>query len=220
MQVKSYGAKIKDIDEAKGMVVFYANAFDNVDGDGDISAKGAFTKTLQENRNRIKWLKDHNPTQQIGVPLLDGSKEDNFGLLTVGQLNLKKEIGRDTFEDYKLNAEHGRTLEHSIGFEIIKSHNEEKSAGKEVRIITEYKLWEISTLSAWGANENTPMVDAKGLDETLKLLETQLKYNYSDTRLRKVEELIKSLRKPEQSTSTEPMQGELIKHFTSKLKLK
>lgn len=213
MQVKSYGAKIQDIDEAKGIVRFYANAFDNIDADNDISAKGSFTKTLQENTSRIKWLKDHNPTQLIGVPLLSGSKEDSFGLLTVGQLNLKKEIGRDTFEDYKLNAEHGRTLEHSIGFEIIKSHNEEKSKGMDVRVITEYKLWEISTLSAWGANENTPMVDAKGLDDTLQLLETQLKYNYSDTRLNKVEELIKSLReKPDESTSDiEPI--ELIKSY-------
>ncbi len=38
----------------------------------------------------------------------------------VGQLNLEKQIGRDTLADYKLFAENGRTLEHSIGVKAIK----------------------------------------------------------------------------------------------------
>jgi len=195
-------------------VAVYANAFGNEDSDGDISSHGAFSKTLKENIGRIKWFLNHDPRINIGVPFLEGSKEDSFGLLSVGQLNLKKQVGRDTFEDYKLHAEHGRTLEHSIGFEIEKSHHEEKDDAK-IRVITEYKLWEMSTLTAWGANENTPLVDMKSLDSTLELLETQLKYNYSDERLNKVEQLIKSLRKPD-STSNEA--DALIKSFYNPFK--
>jgi HK97 family phage prohead protease len=213
MLKKATEAKVHDIDDAKGIVAVYASAFGNVDSDGDITAHGAFTKTLSENKNRIKWFLNHDPKLNIGVPLLKGTKEDSFGLLSVGQLNLKKQLGRDVFEDYKLHAEHGRTLEHSIGFEIAKSHPETvKSKGEErdVRVITEYKLWEMSTLTAWGANESTPMVDMKSLDDTLELLETQLKYNYSDERLEKVESMLKSLRKPD-ATSIEPI--ELIKSY-------
>ena len=36
-----------------------------------------------------------------------------------GELNMKKEVSRDTYEDYKLYAEHGRTLEHSVGVVVF-----------------------------------------------------------------------------------------------------
>lgn len=209
---KSIGTKIKDVDE-KGIVTVYANAFNNVDSDGDVSAPGAFTKTLTEDTGRIKWFQNHDPRILLGIPFLKGSGEDSFGLKSIGQLNLQKQVGRDTLEDYKLASDHNRTLEHSIGFEIIKSHHEEKGE-IQVQIITEYKLWEMSTLTAWGANHNTPMVDLKGsFDDNLKLLEQQLKYNYSDERLDTVEQLIKSLRKPDLSTSNEADAKLIIQSF-------
>lgn len=210
---KSLEHKVQDVDE-KGIVTVYANAFGNIDSDGDISEPGSFAKSLSENVGRIKWFLNHDPRILLGIPFLKGSGEDSFGLKSIGQLNLKKQIGRDILEDYKLASDHDRTLEHSIGFEIVNSHQGEKS-GNEVRHITEYKLWEKSTLTAWGANENTPMVDLKGnFEDNLQLLEQQLKYNYSDERLSQVEELIKSLRKkPDNSTSDEADVKSIFKSF-------
>ena len=217
MLYKATGAKVHDIDKASGIVTVYANAFGNIDSDGDISAKGSFKKTLSENRSRMKWLLNHNPTQLLGVPFLDGSGEDDFGLKNRGKINLNKSIGADTFTDYQLFAENGRTLEHSIGFEIVKSHKE-KADDKDIRVITEYKLYEVSTLTFLGANQNTPLVDLKSIDNTLELLEQQLKYNYSDERLEKVESMLLSLRKPSKDTSTEPM--ELTKLFYQSINTK
>ena len=83
------GAVIKDIDGKKGIISGYFSHFDNVDGDGDIIRKGAFTKTIKENgpgsaMPRIKHLLNHEPGQPLGV-LLD-LKEDEIGLAYNSQI--------------------------------------------------------------------------------------------------------------------------------------
>ena len=204
---KTLSADIKDIDEQKGVVSIYINSFNVLDSDGDISAPGSFTKTLKEGLKRTRWFLNHTPSLLLGVPFLDGSKEDDFGLLSVSQFNMKKEIARDTFEDYKLYAEHGRSLEHSFGFDIIKRDT------KDERIITEYKLWEQTTLTSWGANEHTPLVDLKGKDVTtiedaIGLVDVMLKYKYSERKLEALELIISRfkalLNEPQLSTRNEP----------------
>ena len=188
---KNFKSEIKDLNEAKGIAVVYANSFNRLDSDEDISGKGSFAKTLKENVLSSKWFLNHNRNILLGVPLIEGSKEDDFGLLAVNQFNMEKEISRDTFFDYKLFAEHGRTLEHSIGYDVIKRDEKDK------RIITEYKLWEISTLTHWGANSDTPLVDLKEYKEIKNIidhLELMFKYNFSDERLKRAEKLINELR--------------------------
>ncbi len=63
----------------------------------------------------------------------------------VSQLNLKKQIGRDTLEDYKLFAECGRTLEHSIEVRAMKRDGEDR------RKVLQWKMFEFSTLTSWEA---------------------------------------------------------------------
>ena len=41
--------------------------------------------------------------------------EEDGNLVMTGQINLKKQIGVETLEDYKLYRDHGKTLEHSVG---------------------------------------------------------------------------------------------------------
>ncbi len=89
MKFKQQSIEVKDLDDSKGIVVAYANAYDYKDSDGDISAKGSFDKTVNENYKRIRVLKDHNPRVSLGVPLNIDVK-DSFGLLTTTKFNLSK----------------------------------------------------------------------------------------------------------------------------------
>lgn len=188
---------VKDIDE-KGVVTKYVNAFGNEDSDGDISKKGSFKKTLNESFHRVKWFLNHDTRILLGVPL--EAKEDNTGLLVRSQLNMKKQVSRDILEDYKLYAANNRTLEHSIGVNPVKRDNNDS------RIVTEWKLWEYSTLTNWGSNEMTPAVDikcAKDIQEQIQLLEQMLKGKYSDERLNNIQIKLKELKtlvEPDDST--------------------
>ncbi|GAA4299423.1 HK97 family phage prohead protease [Nibribacter koreensis] len=216
IQYKSLDYAVKDIDET-GVVSIYVNAFGNEDSDGDISQRGAFAKTLQENFKRVKHFLNHDSKLLLGVPL--EGVEDEVGLLMRSKLNLKKEIGRDAYEDYKLYAEHGKTLEHSIGFNVIKRDP------SDAKVITEYKLWEYSTLTAWGANPLTPLADLKNQKDAKALVThlTQM-YNldYSDARLKSIETLLISLETGEPAPTTpppaEPSDLDLIDNFIKRLK--
>lgn len=148
-----YRTKANDVDEAKGIVIIDVNAFGVKDSQGDISMPGSFKKTLQEGFGRVKWLRNHRTDQQIGVPI-EGAEVDN-NLRVKGALHMNTQMGREVFEMYKLNAEYGRTMEHSIGVRAIK--RDAKDSAK----VLEWQLFEFSTLDAWGANPKTGLVDIK-----------------------------------------------------------
>ena len=188
---KSIATKTNDVDE-QGRVVIAVNAIGNEDADGDISMPGSFNKTLKEDFARLKWFLNHDPCILLGVPI-SGEEKDNLVQMT-SQFNMKKQIARDTYEDYKLYAEHGRTLEHSIGVNAI---NRNKSNPKEV---LQWKMWEYSTLTNWGANERTPLLDIKGMntisaEEHIKFLEEAVKMKYSDAKLKAITQSIDVIRK-------------------------
>ena len=216
MNFKQTSYDLKDLDEAKGIIVAYANAYDFKDSDGDISAKGSFDKTVKENFKRIRVLKDHNSTISLGVPLEIDTK-DSYGLLTKSKFNLKKEVSRDMFSDIKLMHENGLNAELSIGYQIIGRDQKNKS------IINEYKLMEYSFLSSWAANELSTVQDIKGIKShygILELIEKSYNLDYSDTRLRQIETLLKTLTNKEPSqldTSTVEPLLDVFKEFNSKL---
>ena len=189
MKFKQQSIEVKDLDDSKGIVVAYANAYDYKDSDGDISAKGSFDKTVNENYKRIRGLKDHNPRVSLGVPLNIDTK-DNFGLLTTTKFNLSKEVSRDMFSDIKLMTENGLNAELSIGYNVLNRDAKNKS------IITEYKLMEYSFLTSWGANQLSTVQDVKSIKGhygILELIEKSYNLDYSDTRLKQIEQLLKSL---------------------------
>lgn len=207
---KDFETKIEDVD-AKGRVLVAANAIGNVDSDEDRSMPGSFTKTLKENFNRLKWFLNHKTDLLLGVPV-EGREEGNH-LKMLGQLNMKKQLSLDTYEDYKLYAEYGRTLEHSIGVEPVK-----KEVKNGVRDVYEWKLWEYSTLTAWGANSETPLLGIKShsdIIETIDWLGIKLKKgNYTDEKFSQIETQLMQLKslliEPEQSTQDEPMKSEPV----------
>lgn len=193
---KGLSTVVKDIDE-KGIVTVAANAFGNIDSQKDISLEGSFNKTIKENFGRLKWFLNHNPTILLGVPL---EAKEMFPYLQVrGQLNMAKQVSKDVYEDYKLYAEHGKTLEHSIGVDAVKH-----TIKNGIRSVSEWKWWEYSTLTNWGANENTPMLDIKSVSEVadcIDWLELKMrKGNFTDEKFTEIQKQINVLR----SLSKEP----------------
>lgn len=193
MPVKQFSHEIKDFDEKQGIVKAYANAYDFKDSDGDISAKGSFTKTVKDNFKRIRVLKDHNPTIMLGVPLeLDAN--DPYGLMTVTKFNMNKEISRDMFTDIQLMKSEGLNAELSVGYEVVARDEKNRS------IIKEYKLWEYSFLSSWAANSLSTVSDIKSIKShygVLELLTKAYDLPYSDPRLKQIETILKSLTEKE-----------------------
>lgn len=217
---KQLECKLKDIDE-QGIVTFYYNAFGNVDSDNDISAMGSHIKSQAENKNRIKHFKNHDIRLAPGV--IKELGEDQFGAWARSQMILGTTLGRDTYEEYKAGA----ITEHSFGYDVLRAHKGNDGA----RVITEYKIWEVSSLTGWGANDKTPVTDIKSEADALFLLEKLLKLqkgNFTDEKLKEVENKIsellnhiKSLRStPDASTYSEPViSSDEINYLTTYLKL-
>lgn len=213
---KQLSYDLKDLDEAKGIVVAYANVYNNTDSDGDISAYGSFEKTVSENFKRIRVLKDHNPTLMIGVPLEIDTK-DTYGLLTKTQFNMKKDLGRDMFTDVQLMFDNGLSAELSIGHKAVRRDLKNKS------IIQEYFLGEYSFLSNWASNKLATVQDIKSIKShygILSLIEKSYNLNYSDNRLREIETILKSLSDEplESNTLTEQPIIDAFKEFRQSLK--
>ena len=212
---KGAAYNLKDLDETKGIVVAYANTYNVKDTDGDISAPGSFEKTVKENFKRIKVLQDHNQKLKLGVPL-EINTQDPVGLLTTSQFNMSKELSRDAFTDIKLEHENGMSSELSVGYKVMERDMKNKS------IIKQYKLWEYSFMSTWGANQFSQVQGVKNLKtvpEFIDLLVKAYDLNYSDGRLRKIEHILKSLTSgPSIDTSDAKPVIDAIKQFTNSIK--
>lgn len=198
--VQEMPISFKDVDGRQGIVTGYFAAFDSIDSDGDIIKKGAFVKSISEwgpmsRHPRIKHLMNHDPSQPLGV--ITELKEDNYGLYYESKLGTH-ELG----EDFIKMVDSGLITEHSIGFRTMKFNQikpwSEWKDGEAARELTELKLYEGSSLTAWGANMNTPLTgmkselkiekankriellikalrDGKFTDETFDLLEIELR---------------------------------------------
>ena len=178
-----FKTKSTDVDE-KGIVKVAVNGIGIKDSDGDISSPGSFSKTLQENFNRCKWFLNHDKTKLLGCPI-EGVEEDG-NLVMTGQINLKKQIGVETLEDYKLYRDHGKTLEHSVGVRAVKRDSNNPA------IVKEWFLGEYSTLTHWGANPQTFLMDIKelrgsDLRDHINMMRDALNKRYSGDKLKALE---------------------------------
>lgn len=185
LEIKSYSGAIHDIDE-KGIITKAVAVFDVKDDKGDISLKGSFNKSINDGLKRLKWYLNHDQTILLGAPLEAVANDTH--LITKSKINLNKQVGRDTYEDYKIYAETGRTLEHSIGAYAIKANKDASGT----RNVMEWKWMEYSTLTNWGASQDTPMFSLKNseysVEETIEFLEMCCKKaNYSDVKGKQIE---------------------------------
>lgn len=218
-KTKNISFKVEDLDDKNRTVKVALSKFGNVDSDGDIMAKGAFKKTIQErgvnstSNRKIKFLRYHDWEHEIGV-WKELYETDEY-LIGVGELG-RSTKGNDAFLDYQ----DGIITEHSIGFSLV---NDKYENTEEGFLIKEVILWEGSAVT-FGANEETPvmgvsksfdadyiqrlnkkylsLVDAiksgKGSDERLEQIEMNLKvcqHNYNS--------IINSLKESAKATQDE-----------------
>ena len=160
---KSFEGNVKDVDSKQGIVSGYFSAFGMVDSDGDIMMPGAFKRSIQdwgpEAKGRVKHLLNHDPSQPLGKIL--ELKEDGYGLFYRSQVGSHR-LGQDFIK----MVESDLIGEHSIGFRTLR---EQKSS--EANEIHEVMLFEGSSLTAWGANEYTPILGIKSLADSTKIQE-------------------------------------------------
>jgi HK97 family phage prohead protease len=163
---KSFNLEVKDVDTKQGVVTGYFSAFGNVDSDGDIMMPGAFKRSIQdwgpEGKGRIKHLLNHDPSKPLGK--IQVLKEDEYGLYYESKVG-KHNLG----QDYIKMIESGLIAEHSIGFKTLR---EQKSG--DANQIHEVMLFEGSSLTAWGANEATPLLGMKNMNN-IEQIQDQIK---------------------------------------------
>lgn len=160
IEIKSCGLELKDLSESKGVVAFYFSPFNTPDAAKDEATPTAFDKTFSESKHRVKHFRNHEKKEVPGV-IIELGKDVN-GAYAISQLAIKTEVGRDTFEQYKA----GIITEHSYGFKAIRA--EAKSMGG--RVLKEVKLHEVSSLTAWGCSEHTPIISVKSLEDAVDYL--------------------------------------------------
>ena len=141
--------ELLDADEAAGIVKGYGSYFGNKDSDMDVITKGAYTKTIKENGERVKYLYQHDMMQPSGK--MRELYEDDKGLVFVAEI-AKTQLGRDVVELMKS----GVITENSVGIMPIQKQNK-----SDYREITEVKLYEISAVTL-AANDQAKILDVKG----------------------------------------------------------
>ena len=137
----------------------YASFFNNIDAYDDIIEKGAFRKTIAENRNRIKVLWQHDTNEPIGIP--EEMHEDDNGLYVKAKISMT-----DTGKKALTLIKDGVITEMSIGYDVVK--DDYKMLGtKRVRMLKELKLWEFSPVT-FAANEKAKIMKMRHLLESIK----------------------------------------------------
>ena len=157
---KNLTLKVADIDGKKRMVKFYYAAWDNVDSDGDIIRKGATLKSIKERgpagKGLIRHFVNHEFRSNPGalpVGLLKEMGEDNTGAWAWSKIARTKSAN-DIYSLY----EDGFINNHSFGFDSIPNKYKSTNTGIE---FFEVKIYEVSTVTTLGANENTPTIEVK-----------------------------------------------------------
>ncbi|GGN32306.1 HK97 family phage prohead protease [Deinococcus daejeonensis] len=145
----------------------YAAVFGNVDSYGDIIQPGAFTKTIQERRGKIRVLWNHDSFAPPVGKLLDIS-EDGYGLKIKAQLS-----STPRGQEIAQLMRDGVIDSMSIGYSTIRHDYEQRDdLGREVRNLREVKLYEFSPVN-FPANEAASITQVKRQHEAEALL-TQL----------------------------------------------
>lgn len=144
IKYKSIAKAVTDVDTKGRTVVGYFSIFGNIDSDGDIIQRGAYTKTIAERgpqgSNKIWHLIDHyfSLSHAIAKPKILIEDEKGLRFETV-------------FPDTKLASdilklyEAGHITDHSVGFQTINSSISTVN-GEEINTITEIKLYEGSSV--------------------------------------------------------------------------
>lgn len=145
IEYKTFEFKIDEVDEVKdeGVIEGYASTFGNMDLGFDIVEKGAFKKTLKENKGKFPILADHSPYEQIGWN--EQAAEDDIGLKVKGSLVLTVQKAKERYALAKKALELKTPMGLSIGYYTVKA--EPDNENRNIRRIKEVKLFEYSLVT-------------------------------------------------------------------------
>ena len=156
MERKTVKFEVKEVNEDEGTFTAYGSTFTSEpDSYGDVVDKGAFKKTIKENKGRIKHLWNHSVMEPIGKP--DELSEDDTGLLVKGRLVLGVQRAREVLALMKA----GVVNEMSIGFDTIT-----EAVVKGVRHLKEVKLYDVSPVT-FAANQTAVIFDVKAMEDAI-----------------------------------------------------
>ena len=178
-------------DSDKRTIVGYAAAFGNVDSYNDVIERGAFAKTIAENRDRIKTFYNH--MYPIGKP--EEMREDARGLYTESKVS-RTPRGDEVLELIR----DGVISEMSIAFETVKSEQDDSTG---IRTLTELRLREFGPVD-FAANEQATIEAVKSLTQRFN---TGAKSGIDPDSLRSLRSQIDSvlsMLEPPKSTPHEP----------------
>ena len=134
MQTKDLKFELKSVAD-DGTFTGYLSVYGVVDLGNDVVEKGAFTKTIQEQRGVVPMLWGHDSKSPLGT--LDLT-DDEYGLAVKGEFFLEASAkARELHAMSKRFLEKGRPMGLSIGYEAIRKHVKEG-----VRYLKELKLIE------------------------------------------------------------------------------
>lgn len=140
--------------EQDGTFAGYGAVFGNEDRVGDVVKKGAFKRTLREQKaagTMAKMLWQHDMRQPIGA--FDVIREDDTGLYVEGKLAMKTRRGAEAHELLQMKALDGL----SIGYWPVEWKWDDKSG---IRTLLDVELFEVS-LVTFAANPLATVSDVK-----------------------------------------------------------
>ncbi len=161
---KAFGGSVKDIDPKKRVVTGYLTAFGNIDLGGDIGVQGMFAKSIQERKDKIFFLNQHDWKQPHGKFAV--LQEDSNGLYFESEPLPNTTYSNDVLKLYEAEV----IKEHSYGYSVVKSAWDDEA---ETRTLLEVKLYEGSNVTL-GMNPNTPFTGFKEL-HTVDAIEKEQK---------------------------------------------
>lgn len=159
---KFMGLELKDMNDSTGEVAFYFAAW-GLDRDMDIMKKSAYPKTIKENFKNIYHNIDHEEVCGV-IKTID---VDERGAFCVSQLILDSTVGMDTYARYKAKAIKG----HSQEFETLEYAYENIGNNKKARVISDVRLWGVTSCTKIPANEDTQTISVKSHAEAIEYME-------------------------------------------------
>lgn len=175
MEYKAFSTFTKGINGRT--VEGFAAIFGNVDSGGDIVHKGAFKKTIQENRKRFRHLWMHDPyqvptatikdIQEVGKGELPKEVIQEFPEATGGLFVVREYLETPRGNEILTAIKAGAVNEMSFGYDVVK-FDFGTLEDRSIRNLKEVMLYDTSDVT-WGMNAAT-VASKSHLDTELQKL--------------------------------------------------
>lgn len=163
---KNASLPFKDMDDQTGILIGYANVYNEKDLHGDISNPTSFVKTVSERKSKIKIYKNHDDNLLVGVPQ-ELNAYDPYGLHLTAKMLMDTTLGRDAYLEAKFLVENGFESGFSIGGYITKRNPKKRAE------VLEYRLSEVSVLTKEQASPGSLVSVVKSIQQQDELTEQE-----------------------------------------------